>query len=430
MLPAMACRTVTRMRATLEHPPTAPVARRLACLAAAVLAAGALSGCTTSPTHGGPASQAHAAAVRSFDLYVSEAAAYSPLTGHTLPSFAFGLSPNGPFTVPGPEIRVTQGDHIVVRLHSSVHTIHWHGYAVPWAMDGVPYMTQTLGGSGSYTYEFDAKESGTYWYHCHVDAPTHIDVGMYGAFIVDPADPAQDPAFSRDYTLMLAEVDSQMFRTMGTAFMGHQPGSGDVPSNPMDAANGAADDARTAGDIAGVVVGGTTGQYAGSAGPRDYYPQPSLRYRPQYDTFMINGKQFPETQNVTIKSGEAIRIRLINAGQLVHTMHLHGHHFLVTHKDGYNLPMPYKADTLVIGPGERYDIYITGDNPGQWDFHDHGGAWDVGAYAANDHAFPGGMNTMLVYEDWQMPPMPGPHAEAQSAPANPTPAHVGLAHKS
>ncbi len=339
-------------------------------------------------------------------MYVSALASYQPLAGRNITAFAFGLSPTGPFTVPGPELRVIQGDHVVVRLHGAGHTIHWHGYSVPWAMDGVPFVSQGLGNGTAFTYEFDANEAGTYWYHCHVDAPAHIDAGMFGAFIVMPRDPTVDPPFGREATMILSEVDGQTFLAVDTAFSGHQPAPSDLHGNPADAAEGAADSAREVVDVAGLIAGDTTGQYAGSQGPRPYYPADSIRYRPQYDLFMINGKSFPDTAPVYIKSGETIRIRLVNAGQLVHTMHLHGHHFLVTHKDGYNLPAPYFADSLVIGPGERYDVYVTGNNPGLWDFHDHGGAWDVGGYAANDHAFPGGMNTMLVYEDFTQVAMP------------------------
>jgi FtsP/CotA-like multicopper oxidase with cupredoxin domain len=262
-------------------------------------------------------------------------------------------------------------------------------------------------------YDFVAKEAGTYWYHCHVDAPTHIDAGLYGAFIVEPRDKAQDPPFHREYTMMLGDVDSQMFQLFTTAF-----GNGSVPTpnpmyahapmNPAELPDYLIGNAQDTYDITGAFLAG--GALPGTQGPRPYYPEPSLTYLPHYDTFMINGKSFPDTKPVFITTGETIRVRLINAGQLIHTMHLHGHHFLVTHKDGYPLPAGarYYADTLMVAPGERYDIYITGDNPGIWDFHDHGGSWGAGAYADSDHAFPGGMGTMLVYEDFQYAKLPGP----------------------
>jgi hypothetical protein len=219
-----------------------------------------------------------------------------------------------------------------------------------------------------------------------------------------------------------------MFAPLNAAVFGGTPDEfGNYPPNPFDAAAAAVNSARTTYDIAALVVGtgatvapgvGTPGAPAvadalGWQGPRDYYPFPSIRYRPQYDTFMINGKSFPDTEPLLIKSGETIRVRLINAGQLVHSMHLHGTHFLVTHKDGYKLPAPYYADTILVGPAERYDIYVEGDNPGIWDFHDHGGAWNVGGYTNNDYAFPGGMNTMLVYEDFAYAQLPEPEPGAR-----------------
>ncbi|MFO1533787.1 MAG: multicopper oxidase domain-containing protein, partial [Thermoplasmatota archaeon] len=241
-----------------------------------------LGGCVD---HAGTQQAPGSAQTRDFDLYVSLGPYLEPTKGKHIDALAFGLAPDGPFTVPGPAIHVTEGDHVRVRLHDGFHTIHWHGYAVPWAMDGVPYMTQAIG-TGTYVYEFDAKETGTYWYHCHVDAPTHIDAGLFGSFIVDPADRGQDPAFSRDYTLMLHETDSVSFVAADAVNGVHQPSPADFPSNPQDAADAAQDTARTTGDLAGLIAGDATGQYGGSAGPRDYYPQDSLRYRPHYDTFM------------------------------------------------------------------------------------------------------------------------------------------------
>jgi manganese oxidase len=373
--------------------------------------AGSVDGATVVPT--GPTVE--------LDLYVTGTQSYEPQDGKRIGGFAFSLSPDGPFTVPGPELRFRQGDHVRVTLHGADHTVHWHGLDVPWAMDGVPYMTQTLGAVEEvYVYEFDALQSGTYWYHCHVDAPTHVDFGLFGPLVIEPADPGADPPFDREATLMLHEMDSQHFLNnpaVGSILFedpGHDPTDLNAPSSPWDAPAWAVRNGRSAYDFAGLILSSETGQSPISVGPREYYPHGSIRYQPYYDTFMINGMSFPKTEPLHIESGETMRIRLIHAGQLMHTMHLHGHHFLVTHKDGYLLQAPYWADTLVIGPGERYDLYVQGTNPGLWDFHDHGGAWELGAYAANDHAFPGGMNTMLVYDDFEFPGLPEPEAGATS----------------
>jgi FtsP/CotA-like multicopper oxidase with cupredoxin domain len=380
---------------------------------AVLVALPAMGGCLNAAAPAPVAATAYEGQLREFDLYVSEAATLQPSPGKSVVGLGFALSPDGPFTVPGPEIRIREGDTLRVTLHSVGigHTVHWHGIKLPWSMDGVPFMTQGLvTGNSTYVYEWTARESGTYWYHCHVDAPTHIDGGLFGALIIEPRDPTQDPAFDREYTLMLHELDSTMFMAVNAAFGGKDLGN--MPRNPFDAADALANSARATVDvvplIAEAITGAPVGTLGGAAGPRDYYPAASIRYRPQYDTFMINGHSFPETDPLKIRAGETIRVRLVNAGQLVHTMHLHGTHFLVTHKDGYKLPAAYYADSLLIGPGERYDIYVKGDNPGIWDFHDHSGGHDIGAYAANDHAFPGGMSTMLVYEDFAYAQLPEP----------------------
>lgn len=342
--------------------------------------------------------------LKEFDVFVDSFTWTAREDGRPLSTFAFKLDEDLPPTVPAPEIRVTEGDRVRVTLHGGDHTIHWHGISVPWAMDGVPFMTQTVEPLGqgldkTYVYEFNADETGTYWYHCHVDAPTHVDFGLFGAFIVEPRNKAQDPPFDREYTMLLHEIDSQ-------SVLHFTPNH---PENPAEAPDYARRTARDAADLAGVIAADSGLPSGFSEGPRDYYPIPSIRYHPYYDTFMINGKSFPDTEPLLIKKGEDVRIRVINAGQLVHAMHLHGHKFTVTHKDGSNLPAPYKGDTILIGPGERYDLYVNGYNPGVWDFHDHSGMWELGAYAANDHAFPGGMNTMLVYEDFEHPGLPEPH---------------------
>jgi FtsP/CotA-like multicopper oxidase with cupredoxin domain len=383
-------------------------------LVALLFLASFLAGCTasTDETPAGTASLAGTGTLRAFDLYVVEGHSMEPLPAKRVGFFGFSSTPDGEPSVPGPEIRVTEGDRVRVTLHQPAmlaHTLHFHGISLPWAMDGVPFMTQDLAfGPSTYVYEFDALETGTYWYHCHVDVPVHIDFGLFGAVVVEPRDKAQDPPFDRESTLMLHEIGA----TDGTDeafFNGRDPQDQRAPAGVEDVPRWAQHFPRGLLQAYGLVAYDATGVAVPTAvAPREHYPDLSLRYHPYYDTFMINGKSYPETGPVKVKTGETVRIRMINAGQLIHTMHLHGHHFLVTHKDGYNLPAPYHGDSLVIGPGERYDVYVKANNPGVWDFHDHGGAWELGSYAANEHAFPGGMSTMLVYEDFRHPGLPKP----------------------
>jgi FtsP/CotA-like multicopper oxidase with cupredoxin domain len=76
-------------------------------------------------------------------------------------------------TMPGPELRVTEGDTVRVTLRNELPvptTIHWHGLNVPNAMDGVAGLNQAPVEPGQeFVYEFVATPAGTRWYHSHTD---------------------------------------------------------------------------------------------------------------------------------------------------------------------------------------------------------------------------------------------------------------------
>ena len=96
--------------------------------------------------------------------------------------------------VPGPTLRVTEGDRvrIVFRNHAShPHSMHFHGIHSA-RMDGVPG-AGLIGPGEEFVYEFDARPFGCHLYHCHsLPLKRHLHKGMYGAFIIDP-DPARHP---------------------------------------------------------------------------------------------------------------------------------------------------------------------------------------------------------------------------------------------
>lgn len=122
-------------------------------------------------------------AVREFTLHArSERVTLDD--GRTMDALTFG-------SLPGPELRAVQGETVRVRLvNDSVAdgvSLHWHGYDVPNAMDGVPGVTQDAVMPGqSFTYEFPAAQTGTYWYHTHQNGSADVPLGLYGALVVDP----------------------------------------------------------------------------------------------------------------------------------------------------------------------------------------------------------------------------------------------------
>lgn len=108
--------------------------------------------------------------------------------------------------VPGPEIRVRQGERVKVSVENRLPeetTVHWHGIRLPNAMDGVPHLTQQPIAPGSrFTYEFDCPDAGTYWYHPHQNSPEQIGRGLFGALIVEEREYID---VDRDITWMLSD---------------------------------------------------------------------------------------------------------------------------------------------------------------------------------------------------------------------------------
>ncbi|WP_214104370.1 multicopper oxidase family protein [Acrocarpospora catenulata] len=116
---------------------------------------------------------------------------------------------------PGPTLRVRQGEHVEVTLRNELPgqqavTIHWHGYDVPSAEDGVPGVTQdaVLPG-GSHVYRFQATDPGTYWYHSHQNSSVAVAKGLFGLLIVEPADGDHTVALHSFGAGMTMAVDDQ-----------------------------------------------------------------------------------------------------------------------------------------------------------------------------------------------------------------------------
>jgi manganese oxidase len=112
--------------------------------------------------------------------------------------------------VPGPVIRVTEGDlvRVIVRNEMDESTaIHWHGQDVPNAMDGVPFITQPPITPGeTFTYEFRATPFGSHMYHSHYNAAEQTLKGMLGAFIVEPRNKSVDPQYDEEWIMILNDM--------------------------------------------------------------------------------------------------------------------------------------------------------------------------------------------------------------------------------
>ena len=222
--------------------------------------------------------------------------------------------------VPGPRLHFRQGDRVrinVVNHLPSTTTVHWHGLILPNVMDGAAEVTQQPVANGQlYRYEFTALQSGTYFYHSHDHVDRQQALGLYGAMIIDPAKPGDEVRADHEYTLMLQE----WLLREGLTY----------PAMPMEGA------------------------------------------LPNY--FTINGRAYPATDTIRMKVGETLKVRFIGSSTgFIHPMHIHGGPFEVVARDGETLApaVRFKADTINVGPGQRYDVIWTAHKAGKWMIHCH-----------------------------------------------------------
>lgn len=251
--------------------------------------------------------------VKVFDLDVS-VIRWNILPDRQVEAFAFNHQ------IPGPRIHVTEGDQVRINVTNHLPdstTVHWHGLIVPNAMDGPANVTQKpIAPGANYAYEFTTEQSGTYFYHSHDHADRQQALGLYGALIIDPKDPAKAPHADLDYVIQLQE----WLEREGLTY----------PAMNMEGA------------------------------------------LPNY--FTINGKAYPSTDTIPMKVGQTIKLRFIGTNNnFVHPMHVHGGPFTVVARDGVMLndSAQYEADKVNVGPGQRYDVIWTARKPGKWLVHCH-----------------------------------------------------------
>jgi FtsP/CotA-like multicopper oxidase with cupredoxin domain len=128
--------------------------------------------------------------------------------------------------VPGPQIRVREGDRVRVVLKNQLKestAIHFHGLEVPVDQDGVPFITQPPVKPGaSYTYEFIVPNAGSHMYHSHHNAAMQVGLGLLGAFIVEPKNKAKEPKVDQDLVFILND-GAHGYTFNGKSFPATQP---------------------------------------------------------------------------------------------------------------------------------------------------------------------------------------------------------------
>lgn len=265
-------------------------------------------------------------------------------------------------TVPGPEIRVTQGDFVQVELKNELKdpvTIHWHGYPLLSGMDGVPGINQDAVRPGeTFTYEFSADVSGTYWYHSHQEGSKQVDKGLYGALIVEPKNTGK---IDKDFTLILDEWMSDPSGMDSMEGMGDSSDSSQTSMGNMDmgGSNSTADSKSTTDTKTLEASSSMAGMDMSGSEASSMTEEEKMAY--MYDIYTVNGKSGDLISPLDVSLGDVVRLRFINAGYRVHGIHIPGKDIKVVSTDGQDINGAgiIKDQVIMVAPGERYDVEFT-----------------------------------------------------------------------
>ena len=109
-------------------------------------------------------------------------------------------------SLPAPLLHWREGDTVTLRVRNSLDvdtSIHWHGILLPFDMDGVPGVSfHGIPPGDAFTYRFDVRQSGTYWYHAH--SGFQEQQGLYGPLIIQPRDP-EPFSYDREHVILLSD---------------------------------------------------------------------------------------------------------------------------------------------------------------------------------------------------------------------------------
>ena len=262
--------------------------------------------------------------IREFTLLVEENKTI-PIShqGHTLNGWTF----NG--TVPGPTMRMTEGDLVRITVINSAdnakaHSLHIHSiHSVD--MDGVEGPGGTIAPGNSFTYEFIAQPYGVYPYHCHVNPiADHINRGLYGMMIIDPKEPREQMT---EFAMMMNAYDLDYDQ------------EGPTTIRPVNA---------TAEELEGEVERGN-------------------------EIYTVNGKAFDYMYNpIQIQNGKPYRIYLVNMVEFdpINNFHLHGNVFDY-YTSGTDETADFKNDIVTLSQGDRGILEFQYKIPGRYMFHAH-----------------------------------------------------------
>jgi CopA family copper-resistance protein len=308
-----------------------------------IAATGALAGLGLVPTPASAATRPGNDSVLSgteFDLTIGETPVN--ITGRASTATAV----NG--SVPAPVLHWREGDSVTLRVTNRLpvtSSIHWHGVLLPFQMDGVPGLTYDgIQPGETFTYRFEVKQSGTYWYHSH--SGFQEQTGLYGPIVIEPRG-GERHRTDRDYVLMLSdwsddspELVMANLKKMSDYYNFNEPTAVDF-----------ARDASRLGVQQALAKRKMWNHMRMS--PTDLSDVTGHHY-----TYLVNGASPDTNWTGLFRRGEKVRLRIINgSAQSIFDLRIPGLKMTVVAADGQDVE-PVTVDEFRIATAEIYDVIV------------------------------------------------------------------------
>ena len=252
-------------------------------------------------------------------------------------------------TVPGPLIRLQEGEEVVLRYHNildETSSIHWHGLLIPNQYDGVPEVNYPGVPPGE-TFEagpFEVRQYGTYWYHSHSGVQEQL--GQLGPLLIDPAG-EQPQDYDRELVVVLSDWT---FQDPNQIFANLKKGEEHYNFQK-----------RTVGEFWSDVL-----EEGFFDALKDRLSWDRMRMSPtdlqsvrgHTYTYLMNGQAPADNWNGLFEPGERVRLRFINASfATIFDVRVPGLEMEVVQASGQNVE-PVATDEFRIGTAERYDVIV------------------------------------------------------------------------
>ncbi len=259
---------------------------------------------------------------------------------------ASAITMNG--TVPGPLIRLQEGEEAVLRYHNALEedtSIHWHGLLIPNQFDGVPEVNYPGVPPGeTFEVRFPVRQYGTYWYHSHSGVQEQL--GQYGPLLIDPAGP-EPRDYDRELVVVLSdwtfEDPNQIYNNLkkGEDYYNFQKQTvGEFWSDVSD-------------DGFFSTLKDRLGWKQMRMSATDLQAVRGDTY-----TYLMNGQAPGANWTGLFEPGERVRLRFINASfATIFDVRVPGLEMEVIQASGQNVE-PVRTDEFRIGTAERYDVIV------------------------------------------------------------------------